>query len=426
MFHPSVAVGHFPKISLEVPFTPLETVVESTVDRVISATFYVFRAIGELFHTLYRTITCSHRVVKSKCSTACYRVHLHKAAQVNQNQSPYVILALDGGGVRGKASIAALKLIEKELGTHLIRAVDCIAGVSTGGIIAAALSAPAVADPKNPRYTAEDVDDLYDRFAQQVFSSSILHKLSSLGGAIKAKYSSPKDVMRSVIGDVLLKDSIAKKLLITSLDLITGKLVYFESGSQEASQYLKTKKINCFSVSDDATIVDALEATSAAPTYFPTKEYKDYNLTDGGVADNNPAQLATLLAMNGEAKDRPILVISIGTGKTKKESITTTKSLGWGYLQWVAPLIDYFLDSKEEQADVEMNLLAASDPRINYVRFQMTLENEEEAQMDNASPENMKRLEELGTRCFQHFLDNGGRERVITPLKAKLQQLSKK
>ncbi len=421
MFHPTVATGHFPKIALEVPLAPLKTSQQSLIQKIQGAVGFVFNSIAQLFHTLYRTITCSQRAVKHHDETGYYRVTMHKhSAAKLQDTSPYVILALDGGGVRGKASIAALKIIEKEIGASLVKAVDCIAGVSTGGIIAAALSCPSKSDPTAARYTAEGVDELYDTFAEQVFSSSLAHKVSSLWGAINSKYSTPREIMRGVIGDVKLSQSIAKKLLITSLDLISGKLVYFDNTPQEAHASLHKKKIHRLSDAAEVTFVDALEATSAAPTYFPTKLLGDYNLTDGGVADNNPAQIATLLAMAAEAKDRPILVISIGTGRTKHEPITTEESLKWGYVQWVSPLIDYFLDSKEEQADAEMNLLAQSNPQIDYVRFQMTLENAQEAQMDNASPENMQRLEELGTRCFQHFLDNGGRERIIVPLKAKL------
>lgn len=422
MFHPNIAVRNH-VVTLDVPFRVVEEVVYTNVERIKAVAQLVFATISNVFHKVVSFITGSNRVVKPSVATGSYKVSCSKVARPLDNANPYIILALDGGGVRGKASLAALKIIEQEIGTNLVKAVDCIAGVSTGGIIAAALATPSANDPTAPRYTAADVDGLYDTFAEQVFSTSLVHKVTSLWGAIKSKYSSPRAVMESVVGDMPLSTSIAKKLIITSLDLITGKMVFFENGKQSDTEFLKAKKISCFNVSEGATFMDALEATSAAPTYFPSSQFGPYNLTDGGVADNNPAQLATLLAMNAEAANRPILVISIGTGKAKHENITTTQSVNWGILQWVSPLIDYFLDSKEEQADLEMNLLAQGDPRINYVRFQMTLENDAEAQMDNASPDNMKRLEELGTRCFTDFLNKGGRERIIAPLKQKLQQL---
>ncbi len=424
MFHPSIISGHFPKITIDVPIRSVEIQVQGCIQKIKAIILAVFEAIGRFIHTVYQTITCSQKAKILPFQTGSYKVcfkqpHLIKKTE----QSPYVILTLDGGGVRGKASLAALKIIEEELGTNLIKAVDCIAGVSTGGIIAAALSVPALNDPKEPRYTAKDVDDLYNKLAEEVFASSWWHKAGSLCGAIGSKYVSPRSIIESIIGDVSITKSVAKKLLITSLDLLSGQLICFENTASPGSEYLKSKNIRCVCATDDVTFTDAVTATSAAPTYFPTVKFRDYNLTDGGVAVNNPAQIATLLAMSKEAKDRPILVISIGTGKLPSQPITDKESLSWGVLQWVSPLINYLLDANQDQADVQMNLMAESNPNINYVRFQMLLDNSEEAEMDNASPANMQRLEDLGTKCFNDFLDKGGRERVIAPLKAKLSKI---
>lgn len=338
---------------------------------------------------------------------------------------PYVILALDGGGVRGKVSLAALKQIESEIGDKVINAVDCIAGVSTGGIIAAALSVPSTDNPKIPRYSAKDVDKLYDDFATKVFSNSNMQNILTLWGSMRAKYYSPREILESIIGkDMPLKNTLAKKLIITSVDLLSSNLIFFENHIDgNKPRDLDHENMQSCPIDDGATILDALEATSAAPTYFPTKAFKDYNLADGGISENNPAEIATLLALKDVAKDRPILVISIGTGKMPGESITTKESLNWGWVQWVEPLIDYLFHTKAQQANQQMELMARSNPLINYVRFQTTLEDASEFALDNASPENLQKLEELGTRTFKHFIDNGGREKIIVPLKEKLKAL---
>lgn len=364
-----------------------------------------FKGINDFFQGIFRAISSTYKISQNK-----------------KPQLPYVILALDGGGVRGKASLAALKLIELELGDKIINAVDCLAGVSTGGIIAAALSVPSVENPQVPRYSAKDVDELYDIFAKKVFENSTIRNIKTLWGSIGAKYPSPKEVLESIIKDMPLKASLVKKLIITSVDLLSGKLILFENSNDGINaDRLKDKNIRSFTIDVDATFEDALEATSAAPTYFPTKVFKNYNLSDGGIAENNPAEIATLLAMKEVAKDRPILVISIGTGKVPTEPITTKDTLYWGWVQWAAPLIDYLFETKAQQANAQMELMAENNPLINYIRFQTILENTSEAALDNASPENMQKLEELGTRTFKHFLDNGGRENIILPLKKKLQ-----
>jgi predicted acylesterase/phospholipase RssA len=342
-----------------------------------------------------------------------------------KTQLPYVILALDGGGVRGKVSLAALKLIEEEIGDKVINAVDCIAGVSTGAVIGAALSVPCADNPYTTRYSAKDVDELYDDFAQKVFANSTLQNIQTVHGSIGAKYPSPREVLENLVNheEIPLKASVAKKLIITSVDLLSANTVYFEN-HESTDHHLKDENIQSCIIDNGATFIDALEATTAAPTYFPTKIFKNYNLVDGGIAENNPAEIATLLAMKSVAKDRPILVISLGTGKMSNEPITKNIPLNWGWLQWVEPLIDYLFDTKAQLTNAQMEFLAENNPRISYVRFQAMLEDPSQAPLDNASPENMQKLANLGNRTFKHFLDNGGREHIIAPLKQRLKALN--
>lgn len=53
----------------------------------------------------------------------------------------YVVISIDGGGIRGYVPALILEKLEEELGhVHLREAVDMFAGTSTGGIISIALS----------------------------------------------------------------------------------------------------------------------------------------------------------------------------------------------------------------------------------------------------------------------------------------------
>ena len=49
------------------------------------------------------------------------------------------ILSLDGGGMRGLATVLILKEIEKRTGKRMHELFDLICGTSTGGILAVAL-----------------------------------------------------------------------------------------------------------------------------------------------------------------------------------------------------------------------------------------------------------------------------------------------
>ena len=52
------------------------------------------------------------------------------------------ILSIDGGGIRGIIPAAYLAEIEKRTGKPICTLFDLIAGTSTGGILAAALTVP--------------------------------------------------------------------------------------------------------------------------------------------------------------------------------------------------------------------------------------------------------------------------------------------
>lgn len=60
---------------------------------------------------------------------------------MNQNQSRFQILSLDGGGAKGVFTAAVLAGFEEDLGHSVVDHFDLIVGTSTGGLIALALGA---------------------------------------------------------------------------------------------------------------------------------------------------------------------------------------------------------------------------------------------------------------------------------------------
>ncbi len=409
MFRADTIHGYFPHVPVQfhVPF--IERPARTLFHRIVKVVQAIFVAIKNFIfnHT------------QQSVHTGAYHVSYKAPTLTADAKKPYVILALDGGGVRGKITLAALKMIEEILGTNIINLVDCIAGVSTGGIIAAALSVPKPDNPKEARFTAKDVDNLYNTFAEQIFVDSWFDSLNPLSGILKNKYPSPRPVIESIVGNVPLTASIAKNLLITSFDVISENVVCFGNKGLVGNELPDC----CMATSENATFLDALEATSAAPTYFPSKVFEQYNLVDGGVAVNNPAQIATLLAMNGEAKERPILIISLGTGKAESDSIDSRESLRWGLVPWIKRIVNVIMGAANSQVNSQLKLLSKINPNISYVRWQVKLKNDKEAQMDRADPAHLKWLENYGTECFRHFLNNGGNEQIIAPLEAIKQAL---
>src|SRR5206468_4282813 len=100
-------------------------------------------------------------------------------------------------------------------------------GTSTGGIIALASSIPSDEDPTKPKYRASDIQNLYEQMASQVFTSSTYYKIKTAWGADGPKYPSPHDVLHSLVGDVQLKELVANKVIVTSLDALTETIIFF-------------------------------------------------------------------------------------------------------------------------------------------------------------------------------------------------------
>ena len=79
----------------------------------------------------------------------------------------YRILSLDGGGLRGIIPVLILKRIEEMTGKKIYELFDCIVGTSTGGIIAAGLTAT-----KDGKTTHLDLDTLSILIESTAFTES--------------------------------------------------------------------------------------------------------------------------------------------------------------------------------------------------------------------------------------------------------------
>src|SRR3954447_6363322 len=91
------------------------------------------------------------------------------------------VLAIDGGGIRGIIPALVLADLEERTGRPIASLFDLIAGTSTGGILACALTVP----DANP---AARVVDLYRRRGPDIFRRSLWQRLSSADGLLDEKH----------------------------------------------------------------------------------------------------------------------------------------------------------------------------------------------------------------------------------------------
>lgn len=300
-------------------------------------------------------------------------------------REPVRILAIDGGGMRGLVPARILESLERRTGKPTCSLFDLVAGTSTGGIIALALTVPA-ADGSGPRWSAADLVELYRAKGPEIFRVGLEHLVASGGGWWGPKYSSEaiERVLLHYLGNARLSDALAP-VLVTSYDTAAASPYLFKSYRQPSPGTPAGQ------LPDDFPMWQAARATSAAPTYFPPfllrpleAAKQDRSLVDGGVFANNPAMcaLADAYKMFGGSASS-YLVVSIGTGKDELR-LGHGQVKGRGKLRWAIPILKIVFDGVSDVVDYQAEEMADA-----YWRFQ---EDASLGALDDASPEAVKRL----------------------------------
>jgi hypothetical protein len=132
---------------------------------------------------------------------------------------------------------------------------------------------------------------------------------------------------------------------------------------------------------DAFSMVDAVHATSAAPTYFEPVRLGGRTLIDGGVFAINPAVFAYV-----EAGGAPELLLSLGTGEHTRP-LPYEQVRDWGKLEWAEPIIDVVFDAGADAVDLQLTALAGPV----YLRLQTRLDTASDA-LDDASASNLAAL----------------------------------
>lgn len=165
-----------------------------------------------------------------------------------------VVLALDGGGVKGIAHVGVIRVLEKE--GFRVRA---IAGTSVGGLIGALFASGCASSDIENLLSAFNNPRLFSRGHNEGPALLGLHGLNQ--------------VLIDAIGDRTF-DNCAIPFACTAVDLNLSQEVILAKGS----------------------LLDAVMATIAVPGIFPPRQIGNYLLVDGAVMDPVPVALARWLA----------------------------------------------------------------------------------------------------------------------------------
>ena len=323
--------------------------------------------------------------------------------------TPFTILSIDGGGIRGVIPALVLAEIEHRTGRPIASLFDLVAGTSTGGILALGLVA-AAADGR-PAYSAAQLVQMYEREGRHIFSRSIWHRIRALENAVDEKYPGHgiETVLAQYFGERRLSEALTNTL-VTSYEIELRDPFLFKSHRARTDP------------SYDFPMRDVARATSAAPTYFEPARLDApapadyYALIDGGVYANNPAMCAYVEAKRSLGNPADVLLVSLGTGQLTRR-LPYERVRGWGLLEWAQPLLNVVFDGVSDTVDYQLHALLpdGDDARARYYRLQCELEPHND-DLDNAGETNVHELKVTAERMLH------ASERQIEALCAQLAQ----
>ncbi|KAG5224079.1 hypothetical protein OIU76_024039 [Salix suchowensis] len=370
------------------------------------------------------------------------------------------ILSIDGGGVRGiipSIVLAALEaklqvLDEENKDARIADYFDFIAGTSTGGLMTAMLTTPNA--EKRPLFEAKDIVKFYLEKSPLIFPQTteqlleddqLFHDEAAMNSLldeatkhIQQCYNINHQILDSLIATLrylltckwlpnFIRKRLGRTLLFPKYDGVKlHELINEEMGQKHLSDALTNVIIPAFDIKrfepaifssleakrdklKDARTADVCVGTTAAPSYFPPYFFKttvDFNLADGGLAANNPSLVAVCEVMKEQKiNDRKLLILSLGTGEAEQSDryVVGDDPSKWGILRWLwysensgSPLIEILTTASDEMISTYIStIFQYCGWEENYYRLQAALKLSD-AKMDDARPENLKNLEQIG------------------------------
>ncbi|KZV37161.1 hypothetical protein F511_15081 [Dorcoceras hygrometricum] len=338
------------------------------------------------------------------------------------------ILAMDGGGMKGLATVKILREIEKGTGKQIHELFDLICGTSTGGMLAVALGIKLM--------SLEKCEEIYKELGKLVFAEPVpkdneaatwrekldqLYKSSSQSFRVVvhgSKHSADqfekllKEICADDEGDLLIESAvkrIPKVFVVSTLVSVAPAQPYifrnyqYPPGTPEISSAAAENltiggqgaattgaqvgyKRHAFIGSCKHHIWQAIRASSAAPYYLDDFSDGVYRWQDGAIVANNPTIFAIREAQLLWPDAKIDCLVSIGCGSVP----TKVRKGGWRYLDTGQVLIESAcsVDRVEEALSTLLPML----PDVQYFRFN-PVDERCDMELDETDPANWLKLE---------------------------------
>ena len=309
------------------------------------------------------------------------------------------ILSLDGGGVRGYLSLKFLQRFIQQWGvdgSELWKYFDVIAGTSIGGIQALGYAhglSPELLEPffleKSKRiFTIRTVPTGCDANTDSNRPNTLQKiALITLNDPFYKSACAP-DAGNSNYGDNILEQTLVDNFGTNTLSNLKTT-VLIPSYEKDTSRYLFFSNHNdpMFKGSTES-IVNVARATSAAPVYLPKYSFNNHEYIDGGIYQNNPADIALSLGKAMKPNANRFCVLSLGTGIGKMGFNTpTTEQLGSSdsAIADIFALFDIASTGGQESVDFNLRLKSRRTlEQLYYYIFQPMLDPYINTELDNS------------------------------------------
>ena len=333
--------------------------------------------------------------------------------------TPFNILSLDGGGMRGLYSATVLRALssrftDSKVSNHLDigKGFDLVVGTSTGAILAAAIAAG---------IPLSRITRFYEEAGPQIFRDSIPPYDKTLRFSDRARFF--YWVVRH-----LCRPGNPNAVLESELRRIFGSLTFGEFYRQRgiglcisATAFLhhkprvfKTPHLENKQRDNGLALADACLASSAAPIYLPLASITADRLAgnvyaDGGLWANNPVLLGITEGLALSAPEQPIVVMSVGTCPPPTGSPLPAELnrglIGWrgGVLPlelamnaqgWAAQYITTLLAEQLERLGKRVEILRCHESRPSASQAHLL-------QLDSASKDALDLMKHLGNEDGQ-------------------------
>ncbi|KAG8490576.1 hypothetical protein CXB51_013723 [Gossypium anomalum] len=362
------------------------------------------------------------------------------------------ILSMDGGGMKGLATVQILKEIEKGTGKRIHELFDLICGTSTGGMLAVALGIKLL--------TLDQCEEIYKNLGKLVFAEPVpkdneaatwrekldmLYKSSSQSFRVVvhgSKHSADqferllKEMCADEDGDLLIESAvknIPKVFVVSTLvSVMPAQPFIFRNyqypvGTPEVPLSISESagittlgspttgaqvgyKRSAFIGSCKHHIWQAIRASSAAPYYLDDFSDDVNRWQDGAIVANNPTIFSIREAQLLWPDTKIDCIVSIGCGSVP----TKARKGGWRYLDTGQVLIESAcsVDRTEEALSTLVPML----PEIQYFRFN-PVDERCDMELDETDPTVWLKLE----ACVKDYIENNSEsfknvcERLILP-----------